>query len=254
KYRGHYDVGWDSVRTTRFERQRAAGLFAADTPMSASGPDNTQGVPPWHELSGDERRLYARHMEVYAAAVDAVDESVGRLVEHLKGIGEYENTIIVVTSDNGATGEGGITGTRSYFSRFVQLAGLPQDWCPDVERELELIGGPRVHGHYPRGWAHASNTPFRYYKGHAYAGGIHVPFQLSWPARLPRRANDNGVRSQYAYVTDLAPTLLALAGIPRVTHRAGAPVTEHDGVSFGHLLYEPSEPTAPHSQYVECGG
>ncbi|NRQ36391.1 arylsulfatase [Nonomuraea sp. NN258] len=254
KYRGRYDAGWHRVREERFARQLRDGLFPEGTAASGSGPDETLGVPSWDELSAEQRELYARHMEVYAAAVDAVDQSLGRLVDHLRRIGEHENTIIVVTSDNGATGEGGVEGTRSYFSRFVHLAGLPADWCPDVPRDLGLLGGPQVHGHYPRGWAHVSNTPFRLYKGHAYAGGVHVPFVLSWPAGLPRADGDDGVRAQYAYVTDVAPTLLALAGVDRQAERAGAAAREQDGVSFGHLLRDGALAGLHRSQYVECGG
>lgn len=254
RYRGAYDAGWDAVRAERFRRQLDSGLFPPSTRPSASGPDETLGVLPWDELDEDQRRLFARHMEVYAAAVDGIDQSVGRLIEHLRRIGEYENTIVLLTSDNGATGEGGVEGTRSYFSQFVQLAGLPEDWCTDVPRDLDLMGGPQVHGHYPRGWAHASNTPFRFYKGHTYAGGIHVPLVLSWPAGLPREAGDAGVRDQYAYVTDLAPTLLALAGVERPEQRHGLPAKEIDGVSFAHLLRDRTLPSHHRSQYVECGG
>ncbi|PZG52869.1 arylsulfatase [Spongiactinospora gelatinilytica] len=254
KYRGRYDAGWHRMREERFRRQLAGGLFAEGTEISGSDPAGTLGVPPWDELSAEQRALYARHMEVYAAAVDAVDQSLGRLVEHLRLIGEYDNTIIVVTSDNGATGEGGIEGTRSYFSRFVNLPGLPAEWCPDVPRDLGLIGGPRVHGHYPRGWAHLSNTPFRYYKGHTHAGGVHVPFVLSWPAGLPRTQGDSGVRDQYAYVTDVAPTLLALAGVDRPAERGGRPVQDVDGVAFGHLLADRRQPSRHRAQYVECAG
>ncbi|WP_166346567.1 arylsulfatase [Phytoactinopolyspora limicola] len=254
KYRGVYNAGWDHIRSQRFRQQIQAGLFPESTRMSPSGPDETMGVPAWDELPPDRQELFARHMEVYAAAVDAVDQSVGRLVTTLRELGEYENTIIVFASDNGATGEGGLAGTRSYFSQFVHLAGLPGDWVTDVPRELELLGGPQVHGHYPRGWAHVSNTPFRYYKGHAYAGGIHVPFMLSWPDGLPRSDDDSGVRHQYAYITDVAPTLLGLAGVPRLTERHGTPTQDVDGVGFDHLLRDAELPTRHHTQYVECGG
>ncbi|MFI7421200.1 arylsulfatase [Nonomuraea sp. NPDC049684] len=236
KYRGRYDAGWARIREERFARQLRDGLFPEGT--RPSDPD----LAPWEERT----ELYARHMEVYAAAVDAVDQSLGRLVEHLKRIGEYDDTVIVVTSDNGATAEGGPEGTRSYLSRFVHLAGLPGDWCHDVPRDLGLVGGPQVHGHYPRGWGNVSNTPFRLYKGHAYAGGIHVPFVLSWPAGLPRQDGDPGVRDQYAYVTDVAPTLLTLAGLD--------PPQDVDGVPFDHFLRERDRPSRHRSQYVESGG
>lgn len=236
KYRGAYDAGWDRVRVERLERQIATGLLPEGTTLPDDAADD--GIPAWDELDDDARILFARHMEVYAAAVDGVDQSLGRLVAHLKEIDEYENTIIVFTSDNGGTAEGGPTGTRSYFSQFVQAAGLPDDWVRDVERPLDELGGPRVHGHYPAGWARASNTPFRRYKGSLYEGGIHTPLVVSWPAGLPRREGDDGLRSGFAYITDLAPTLLDLAGAARATEVGGVPAEDADGESFAAALHD----------------
>ncbi|UUT36167.1 sulfatase-like hydrolase/transferase [Microbacterium elymi] len=184
-HRAAYDAGWDVVRAQRFARQQAGGLLPTDAVLSPSDAEQTDGVPAWDDLDDRERELYARHMEVYAAAVSSIDESVARIVAHLKALGEYENTIIVFTSDNGGSGEGGVEGTRSYFSRFTTMPLLPEDWVADVERPLDEIGGPRVHGHYPRGWAHASNTPFRLYKGSVLEGGVHSPLIVSWPRGLP---------------------------------------------------------------------
>lgn len=248
KYRGAYDAGWDRVRAERFARQQAIRLFPEGT--TASDPVETRGVLEWDELDDEAKALFARHMEVYAAAVDGVDQSVARLVARLKDLGEYDNTIIVFTSDNGGTGEGGAEGTRSYFSRFVQLAGLPDDWVADVPRPLDQIGGPRVHGHYPTGWAHTSNTPFRLYKGSVYEGGVHTPLVVSWPAGLVRSAADDGVRRQFAYITDIAPTLLELAGVDRPATLRGAPVASADGVSFARLLRDPDASTQHHEQYL----
>lgn len=254
KYRGVYDGGWDRIRDARFARQLRDELFPGGVALSESGPGATQGVPPWDSLDEQQRRLFARHMEVYAAAVDGVDQSLARIVDYLKEIGEYDNTIIVFTSDNGGTGEGGVNGTRSYFSQFSFVPGMPSDWLRDVPRDIDLIGGPRVHGHYPRGWAHASNTPFRYYKNSAYAGGIHVPMIVSWPSGLPRRDDDRGIRDQYAYVTDVVPTLLSLAGVERPRTLRGKAVKELDGVGFDGFLRDASAASDHRFQYVECGG
>ena len=141
-YRGAYERGWDHIRSERFARQVRDGLFPP-------GTEPAPGDVPWESLTDEQRDLFARYMEVYAAAVDNVDQNLARLLDELRALGEYENTIVVVASDNGGTGEGGPEGTRSYFSQFVQMAGLPADWERDVDRDPSLIGkdpGPiRAH-------------------------------------------------------------------------------------------------------------
>lgn len=253
KYRGLYDAGWDHVRDERFARQIRDGLFPEHTALPAEQEQGLE-IEPWDSLSREQQRLFARYMEVYAAAVDNVDQNLGRLLDHLKETGEYENTIVVFASDNGGTAEGGPDGTRSYFSQFVQLAGLPADWDRDVPRELELIGGPRAFAHYPRGWARASNTPLRLYKGHTFAGGIRVPLLISWPAGLPRAAGDKGIRSQFAYVTDLGQTLLGLAGVEHLRQRHGQQAKDVDGLSFESVLRNGSAPAIRNEQYTEFIG
>ena len=255
KYRGRYDAGWDHVRSARFARQISEGLFPEGT---ACAPRNTEpgaDVVPWDELSPTQQALFARYMEVYAAAVDNVDQNLARLIGHLKATGEYENTIIVFTSDNGATAEGGDTGTRSYFSRFgTPRFGLPDGWDPDVARDPDLLGGPRAYAHYPRGWAYASNTPFRLYKTHTYGGGTRVPMLLSWPAGLPKAGGDDGIRHQYAYATDVGATLLNLAGIVPLAQRHGKPAQGTDAVPFDAWLRDPSTASAHTEQYTELNG
>ena len=144
---GKYAAGWDQLRRDRFRRQQDSGLF----PGIALTEDDPASFPTWDDLDAESRALYARHMEVYAAAVQGIDDSVGRLVAHLRELDEYDNTLFVFLSDNGATSEGGPTGTRSYFSQFALRGDLPADWERDVPRPLEEMGGPRVHGHYPAG-------------------------------------------------------------------------------------------------------
>lgn len=231
KYRGAYDAGWGAIGAERFARQKESGLFP-DIEPPVQDVEAASGIPRWDDLDLDSRELYARHMEVYAAAVDAVDQSVSRIVARLKQLGEYENTIFVITSDNGGTGEGGESGTRSYFSRFTLTEGLPADWVADVPRPLDDMGGPRVFGHYPTGWAHVSNTPFRMYKGSVFEGGVHAPLIISWPSGAPRTQDDNGVRDAFAFITDIAPTLLDLADVDRPTSIRGIDVAPEDGVSL----------------------
>ncbi|MDF3280634.1 arylsulfatase [Gordonia sp. N1V] len=253
KYRGRYSQGWDAIRLNRFERQIKSGLFDPDTPIAPRNTEPGYDAPPWDDLSEDEKRRFARYQEVYAAMVDSVDQSVGRIVDTLTELGELDNTIIVFTSDNGGTAEGGPTGTRSYFSQFVH-GPVPPDWERDVPHDEELIGSAALGVHYPRGWGQASNTPFRFYKGQTFAGGVRVPFVLSWPKGLTRSADDNGVRRQYSYVTDIVPTLLDLAGLTAPTHRHGRPAQERDGVSIADVLRDPTAESAHTEQYAEFGG
>jgi len=255
KYRGRYAAGWDEIRRQRHARQIADGLFPADLPLPPrDGGKPRFDVPAWDQLTAEQQELYARYMEVYAAMVDNIDQSLGRITQTLADLGELDNTIVVFTSDNGGTMEGGPEGTRSYFSRFVHLPGMPADWEGDVALDPSLIGGPRTMVHYPRGWALASNTPFRLYKGQTFAGGVRVPFLLSWPRGLSRDDADDGIRRQYQYVTDVAPTILDLLGLASPGVRHGLEAKTMDGVSFASVLNDPAAPGTRREQYAEFGG
>ncbi len=253
RHRGRYADGWDEVRRRRFAKQVADGLFDPGTPIRERNTEPGYDAPPWDDLSDDEKSRYQRYQEVYAALVDSVDQSVGRILDVLTDLGELDDTIIVFTSDNGGTAEGGAEGTRSYFSRFVH-GPVPPDWEYDVPHDEELIGSAELGVHYPRGWGQASNTPFRFYKGQTFAGGVRVPFVLSWPNGLARDAADDGVRRQFAYVTDLAPTLLDLAGVATPGTRHGVAAAQRDGVSVVEVLRDRDAASPRSEQYAEFGG
>lgn len=251
--RGRYAAGWDLVRQGRFRRQLELGLFPSGTVPAERNIEPGFDVPEWDDLSESEQQRFARYMEVYAAMVSSVDQSVGRIMDLLDTLEERENTIIVFTSDNGATAEGGAVGTRSYFSQFVH-SPVPSDWPRDVPHAEELIGSAKLGVHYPRGWAQVSNAPFRLYKGHSFAGGIRVPFVMSWPRGLPADSSDSAIRTQYAYCTDLTPTLLDLAGIQPPSTRNGMPVQDRDGVSVRAILESRDAPPPRTEQYTEMYG
>jgi arylsulfatase A-like enzyme len=253
RYRGRYDAGWDALREERFRRQMEMGLFPPHTRLAARNFELGLEVPPWSAIPQTQRRLFARYQEVYAAMVDNIDQSLGRVLDTLEALGELDNTLVVFTSDNGGTAEGGPMGTRSYFSQFAQVVlqrTLPDEWPRDVVRDPDLIGGPRAAVHYPRGWGMASNTPFRLYKGNTFAGGVRVPLVISWPAGLAARE----VRHPYQYVTDLHATILDLAGVPRPATRHGHPTQDIDGVSFASVLHDPAAPGTRFEQYSETRG
>ena len=249
KYRGRYAEGWDRVRQRRFDSQIAQGLFPAGTRQKPRNTEPGYEAQEWDSLTDAEQRRFARYMEVYAAMVDNIDQSLGRLLDVLEQLGELDDTIVVFTSDNGGTAEGGPVGTRSYLAEFAHVDD--PDWVGDVPHDEELIGTARLGVHYPRGWGQASNTPFRFYKGQTFAGGVRVPFVVSWPKGLPA----GEIRTEYTYVTDLAPTLLELVGLNRRSGtRNGLPTKEFDGVSAADVLRDPQVRSHHVEQYSEMTG
>ena len=266
KYRGAYDAGWDQIREQRFARQKELGVVAPDTVLPPRNTEEQHSVTPWDELSDLQRETFARYMEIFAGMVDSVDQSVGRLREHLQATGEWDNTIIVFTSDNGGSREGQQDGTSQYFRTLLVQTG--NDTLEDVELDhtrLDLMGGPQTLPHYPMGWAMASNTPFRLYKINTHQGGHQVPFIVHWPVGLGdslsgsvtenQEANSDGeIRTQYQHITDLLPTLAELTGLEIPTSKNGQPVPAPAGTSFSASLSDPGCDSTHRQQYYEMIG
>lgn len=254
RQRGKYAAGWDDIRAQRFARQIANGLFPEGTSMVDRNREPGADVCPWDELSVEQRERYQRYMEVYAAMVTNIDENLGRLLAVLDEYGERENTIVVIVSDNGGTNEGGAEGTRSYFSEFIQTLTLPSEWEGDRSLDDALIGGPRAMVHYPRGWAMASNTPFRLYKGSTFGGGVRSPMVFSWPKAFPRNS-ERRVVTPFMYATDVMPTILDACGIAAdIDDRIARATLDRDGVSLWAEI-SGREAARPRSvQYTEFSG
>lgn len=147
KYRGRYSEGWDALRRERHARQIDLGIIRPETPLPEAVGRLGKEVIDWESWDGETTNLYARYQEVYAAMVDSVNQSLSLIIDLLDDLGEKDNTLIVFTSDNGGSAEGGPEGTRSYFSRFDHVPGLPEDWTADVNRDPAFIGGPRSMAH-----------------------------------------------------------------------------------------------------------
>ncbi len=243
KYAGRFDAGWDEYRRVVFERQLAEGIIPADTVLSERDPD----VPAWDSLSDEERRMYAREMEVYAAFIEQSDHHLGRVVDFIDELGELDNTIVVVMSDNGASAEGGVHGT---FNEVQFFNGVPET----LEKNLEYFdrwGGPDTYPHYSWGWAWAGNTPFRRWKRETYRGGVTDPCIVSWPAGI---ADHGGVRTQYAHVTDILPTLLDALGVEAPDVIRGVEQSPIHGTSFAHSFDTPDAASNHTTQYFEMFG
>ena len=163
-YRGQFDLGWDAWREQVFARQMASGLLPAGTDLSP----RPSWVPEWSTLSDDERRLYARMMEVYAGFMTHTDAQVGRVIDFIEKLGELDNTIVLIMSDNGASAEGGPQGSfnEQYFFNFV-----PESLVENLKR-IDDLGTPRANNHYPWGWAWAGNTPLKRFKRDTHEGGV----------------------------------------------------------------------------------
>lgn len=242
-YRGRFDGGWDHWREEVFARQIASGLLPAGTELSA----RPSWVPAWDDLSADERRLYARMMEVYAGFLTHTDAEVGRLLSFVERLGELDDTVVVLMSDNGASAEGGAGGSfnEMYFFNFV-----PESLQENLRR-IDDLGTPRAGNHYPWGWAWAGNTPLKRFKRDTHEGGVCDPLIVHWPAGIGRPGE---TRHQYVHAVDLLPTLLEVIGIAAPERIDGFEQAPFDGVSFAATLTEGSAPSAHTTQYYEMLG
>jgi arylsulfatase A-like enzyme len=243
RYEGQFDDGWDAYRDRVFARQKELGVMPADAELSRHDPD----VPEWDSLSPDARRFAARAMEVFAGFLSHTDHHIGRLVAFLEEIGELENTIIMLVSDNGASAEGGPTGTTNEL-QFFNNAPEPLE---DSVKAIDELGGPTTFNHYPWGWTWAGNTPFRRWKRETYRGGACDPFLVHWPKGIKAKGE---VRDQYAHIIDIVPTVLDLLGIdPPATIRGVTQAPIH-GVSFAHSFDDATAATRHYTQYFEMFG
>ncbi|CAM3285748.1 arylsulfatase [Nocardioides dubius] len=254
KFRGAYDQGWDAVREQRFARQKELGLVPAHAVLAPINDETGPDVPTWNELDPDGQRLAARYQEVFAAMVTSIDDSVGRIRDLLARLGKLDNTIFVFLSDNGAASDGGTD-----IGKFNHLSAMHKpsqrsvaERIPGDLARIDEIGGPTSWPANPVGWATTANTPFRRHKFSSFRGGNQVPFLLSWPAGLDGVGGE--IRSEYAHVTDLMPTLLDLAGLDVATSRHGVAARPLDGVSFVPSLRDADAKTAHTEQYLECFG
>lgn len=240
-YRGVFDDGWDAIRAETFERQLQLGVVPAGTTL----PERNPGVPAWDDLTADERRVFARQMEVYAAFVTHTDREIGRLIDHLRESGDLDNTLLFVLSDNGASAEGGRNGLISEITYFN---GLSEPLAEMLDR-LDDWGGPTTYPHYSNGWAWLGNTPQRWYKSMVHEGGTRDPLVVSWPNRLGDHRGE--IRDQFLHVVDIAATVYELIGLDLPDQVDGIEQRPLEGESFAYSLTSADAPTRKTQQYFE---
>ncbi len=242
KYKGKFDMGWDAYREQTFERQKAQGIIPADaelTPRPAS-------LPAWDSLSDDQKRLYARMMEVFAAYGEQVDAEVGRVLDYVAKLPDADNTLVLyIIGDNGASAEGGFDGTlneNAFFNAYLMTT-------EDMLDRIDEIGTEMHFNHFPAGWAWAMDTPFQWTKQVAsHLGGVRNPMIVKWPDRF---TGDGKTRTQFLHVIDIAPTILDAAGIAEPRSVNGTAQTPMQGTSFLSTLADPAAPEVRTSQYFE---
>lgn len=261
RYEGRYEDGWNEVRQQRYERQKELGLISPDTVLPPPNSEPNNDVDHWDSLTPNQQELFARYMEVYAGMVDNVDQNFGRLRDALEDAGEWDNTIVLFTSDNGASREGENVGGSQYFELPTARQGdKTHDNLQDDYDRIPIMGGPQTLPHYPRGWAMVGNTPFRLYKINTHAGGHQVPMILSWQAGEIGGASGSSAaeagnfRRQYLHVTDVLPTLCEMVGLELPSHRHGKELKPVVGASFVHTFGEPNSQSRHTEQYYETQG
>ena len=227
RYRSRFAQGWDAWREETFARQRALGVVPEGAVLSPR-PD---WVPPWDSLDERRRALAERFMEAFAAYLSYTDEQIGRLLSFLDEIGEMDNTVFIVVSDNGASSEGGHEGTINEG----MLSNFDGAGVGEMYGRIDEIGGARSHTNYPWGWTMAGNTPFKRWKREVHEGGVADPCIVRVPPG--RRAGASGeVRPQFTHAVDVLPTVLELADIEAPAVIDGIAQSHLDGTSFAYLL------------------
>lgn len=222
RFKGRFDSGWDAYREQVFERQKELGVIPVDTVLTPRPAE----IPAWSDVGADEKRLYARMMEVFAAFTAQTDYEIGRLVDWLRQTGQYDNTLILYcVGDNGASGEGGLQGTVDAMSQFNNVdEGIQQ-----MLERIDELGGPKHYNHFPTGWGWAMDTPFQWLKRIAsHLGGVRNPLVVTWPERI----KNPGQRRQFHHSMDVMPTILEAAGLTMPKSVNGAEQAPINGISM----------------------
>lgn len=217
KYRGRYDMGYDRLREMRLESLREAGVVPMDHPL----PPRLEWIRPWEELSDEEKRVEARKMELYSAMVENLDHHVGRLLGQLEAAGELDNTLVIFMSDNGAAAED-----------FYNVGPFVEWLRRHYDDAYEAMGTPASYVAYGPQWAEAGSAPYRGHKTYAHEGGIVAPMIVAGPGVVDAGA----IRRTFVGVSDIAPTVLELAGVDYPGDHGTAETMPMTGTSMLPLL------------------
>jgi arylsulfatase len=245
RWKGKFDQGWDKVREETLARQIRMGIVPPGTRLAPK----PNAIRDWDKLSADEKRLYARQAEVFAAYVDFTDHEIGRMLNAVEMTGQSDNTLVFyVAGDNGTSGEGGQNGM---FNEYTYFNGI-QEKVPDLLKLVDKWGGPETYPHMAAGWAVAFDAPFGWMKQVASDfGGTRNGMVVSWPAGIKAR---NEIRTQFGHVIDIAPTILEAASLPEPRMVNGTPQVPMEGVSLRYSFDDGEAKERHITQYFEIAG
>jgi arylsulfatase A-like enzyme len=245
RYKGKFDQGWDKLREETLARQINLGVVPPGTKLAAK----PEAIKDWDKLGADEKRLFARQMEVFAGYGEYADFEVGRLIQAIEDLGQLENTLVFyIVGDNGASGEGTMNGL---FNEMTYFNGVPES-VADVLKHFDELGSPHSYGHYAAGWAVSGDAPFTWTKQVAGSyGGTRNGMVVHWPRRITAKGE---VRSQWHHVIDIAPTILEAAGLPEPKSVNGTPQTPIEGVSMLYTFADAKAKDRRKTQYFEIFG
>jgi arylsulfatase A-like enzyme len=245
KYKGKFDEGWDKLREETLERQIKLGIVPPNTKLAPKPED----IKDWTSLSADEKKLFSRQMEVYAAFAAFTDYETGRLVSAIKDLGVIDNTVIIyIAGDNGASAEGQMNGM---YNENTFFNGLPEK-VEDMLKHYDEWGGPSTYPLMAAGWAVALDAPFAYTKqvGSDY-GGTRNGFVVQWPEGIKSKGE---MRTQFTHVIDIAPTIYEIARIPAPKIVNGVPQDPVEGTSIAYSFDNANAKERHTVQYFEMFG
>ncbi|QDT66505.1 arylsulfatase [Calycomorphotria hydatis] len=245
KFKGQFDGGWDKYREETFKRQKKLGIIPANTKLTPR-PDS---LPAWDSVPEEEKKVFARMMEVFAGFTAHTDHEVGRLIDTVDELGELDNTIVIyMAGDNGSSAEGGLTGLLNEMTFFN---AIPEPLDTKLEA-INTLGTDKHYNHFPAAWAHAMDTPFQWTKQIAsHFGGTRNGVAISWPKRIKARGE---VRDQFHHVIDIAPTLLEVIGVELPDKFNGIAQKPIEGVSMAYTFDDADAEDRRTTQYFEMLG